>query len=160
MSAPAAIMGQLVDVRNVGTHKSVKLTVHVPAELAMQVLEAFGWATGVDPVPVAVARLTPQAQEEARKPAPTKPEPARASYAQTAGILCGDARFQTFLQERHPEIRLYNTGSTKDRTAEFVRVTCGVKSRADLLMGTPAGKRFTELLNEFRAWEMEPRVGQ
>ena len=53
----AAIMGSLVDVRNVGTHKSVKLTIHTPEEYAMKVVDPFGWPTGVNPIPVAIARL-------------------------------------------------------------------------------------------------------
>ncbi len=57
MTKPAAITAELVDVRNVGMHKCIKLTLHVPAERAAEVIAAFGWATAVDPVPVALARL-------------------------------------------------------------------------------------------------------
>lgn len=57
MTDAAIISGSLVDVRNVGTHKSVKLTIHVPEEYAMKVVEAFGWPTGVNPVPVAIAHM-------------------------------------------------------------------------------------------------------
>jgi hypothetical protein len=53
----AVVTGSLTDIRNIGTDKSVKLTVHVPVELAMQVIDAFGWPSSVDPVPVAVARI-------------------------------------------------------------------------------------------------------
>ena len=67
MTEAAIISGSLVDVRNVGTHKSVKLTIHVPEEYATKVVAAFGWPTGVNPVHVAIARLnenktTPQQQ--------------------------------------------------------------------------------------------------
>lgn len=54
---PAAVMGSLVNLKNVATHKSIALTIHVPAEAAQAVLGAFGWPTMVDPVSVAVARL-------------------------------------------------------------------------------------------------------
>lgn len=57
MNKPAAIAAQLVDVRNVSTHKCIRMIVEVPAEQAMAVIAAFGWPTGVDPVPVAIARL-------------------------------------------------------------------------------------------------------
>ena len=39
--APAAITAQLVDVRNVAAHKSVRLELHVPAEQAGLVMAAF-----------------------------------------------------------------------------------------------------------------------
>jgi hypothetical protein len=57
MTDAAIISGSLVDVRNVGSAKSVKLTVHVPEEYARKVIDAFGWPTGATPVSVAIARL-------------------------------------------------------------------------------------------------------
>ena len=72
MKNAAAISAQLVDVRNVGQHKCVKLTLHVPAEQAGMVMAAFGWPTQVDPVPVAIARLNPEAAKEVM---PDRPGP-------------------------------------------------------------------------------------
>lgn len=60
MTDARAISAQLVDVRNIGVHKSIKLTIHVPEEQAMKVMELFGWPTMVAPVPVALARLNEQ----------------------------------------------------------------------------------------------------
>lgn len=60
MNKPAAISAQLVDMRNVGTHKCLKLTLHVPEEQALDAIAAFGWPTGAAPVPVAIARLNQQ----------------------------------------------------------------------------------------------------
>jgi hypothetical protein len=69
MTDARAISAQLVDIRNVGTHKVVKLTIHAPQEHAMHIMELFGWPTQVDPVPVALARLQPGAgAEQTRKP--------------------------------------------------------------------------------------------
>ena len=44
------IQAELVDVRNVGTTKSLKLTFHVPQERALAVIEKVGWPTGADPI--------------------------------------------------------------------------------------------------------------
>src|SRR5260370_631071 len=106
----AAIMGQLVDVKNVNTHKCVRLIIDVPAEYAVKVIDAFGWPTQVNPVPVAIARLTAEAaqpREPAHEVAQTSPAvasvnadtglaPRRADRrawetmgaAQQAGMLC------------------------------------------------------------------------
>ena len=73
MTEAAIIAGSLVDVRNVGTHKSVKLTIHVPEEHATRVVAAFGWPTGVNPVSVAIARLE---QPLPPHPAVAAPRPA------------------------------------------------------------------------------------
>jgi hypothetical protein len=69
---PAAIMGSLVNLKNVSTHKSLALTIHVPAEAAQQVLAAFGWPTMVDPVPVAIARLEGEAPHEVPRDEPLR----------------------------------------------------------------------------------------
>ena len=57
MNDAAVIGGSLVDVKNFNTDKSVRLVIDVPAELALRVIEIFGWPTRADPIPVAVARL-------------------------------------------------------------------------------------------------------
>src|ERR1019366_437976 len=57
MNAPAAIIASLVDVRNIAEHSSVVLKIHVPQERALEVIAAFGWPTGANPVAVAIARL-------------------------------------------------------------------------------------------------------
>lgn len=57
MTKLAAIEGQLVGIKNVSTHKSACLTIHVPEEYALKVIEAFGWPTMVAPVHVAIARM-------------------------------------------------------------------------------------------------------
>lgn len=145
MTKPAAIMGSLVDARNVGTHKSVKLTVHVPAELAMQVFEAFGWPTMVEPVAIAIARLDP---DKAVKPrAAVAPEK---KLAQQAGIMCADPVFQTFLIEEH--IADY-TAMGEDGAAAALRYHCGVNSRAEIVPGSFAADKFDALRSKYLAWK-------
>lgn len=171
MNKPAAIAAQLVDVRNVAAHKCVRLTVEVPAEQAMAVIEAFGWPTGVDPVPVAIARLDlSNARLNGHEPAslespveaaglcgesPDRPLKARKPVAadkrmaQRAGILCADPVFQQFLLER---------GSVQSKNepeaAEFIRQYCGIASRAELIPGEPPATVWTHLHSEFEAWRM------
>src|SRR5687768_17572513 len=113
MSDARAISAQLVDIRNVGTHKVVKLTLHAPEEQAMQIMKLFGWPTGVNPIPVALARLDPLPPH----PAAAAPRPADAPqplpvgenkskqrmsekpYSTQAALRCKDARFRAFLRE-------------------------------------------------------------
>jgi hypothetical protein len=151
MTEAAIISGSLVDVRNVGTHKSVKLTIHVPEELAMQVMKAFGWPTGVNPVEVAIARLEqpvsrPVSQAEKQpgseigpQPSPVRADKPKRSIAQRAGMLCNDTLFHAFLRERFADEwhdSLIRSGGPKaivsQVAAHTVRTICNVTSRKDI----------------------------
>lgn len=164
MSKAAAIAAQLVDIRNVGTHKVVKLTIHVPAEQAGLVFDAFGWPTGVDPVPVALARLRDSGETE-RVPSPLREARGQScdgsasasrhkqswhdmSPAQQAGLLCGDPLFQQFLFEMHgcPE-------KTSSDAAEHVRIHCGVASRREINNEDRSGRLWRDLVADFRVFE-------
>lgn len=139
MTKLAAIEGQLVSIKNVSTHKSACLTIHVPEEYALKVIEAFGWPTMAAPVPVAIARLDPNA----------KPERKGGKLAQRAGILCSEGAFWRFLNEE------------KDRDVDdergaaiVVRGICEVFSRADLDHNPEAASKFHNLELEFSAWKL------
>jgi hypothetical protein len=149
---PALLDGMLVDVRNVASHKCVRLSIEVPAERAREVLEAFGWPTGVDPIPVAIARLGAVAQR-IEQPDPTGkvagsiPAGSPKTYAQQAGILCQQQSFRRFLGERYE----YDVPSA-DHAAVAVREICGVESRKDLVPGSMEGERFRNLKAAFDIW--------
>lgn len=162
MSAPAAIQAQLVDVRNVSSHKCVRLEIHVPAEQAGAVMAAFGWPTMADPVPVALARLLeritpenvhPEFPKSERVPFTEKP------YATQAALRCQETAFQMFLIEtdRMPEGRVGAEGV--DKAADAVRHICGVTSRADIGKGpndrsaNDSGFKWRALDAEYYAWQ-------
>lgn len=151
MDQPAAISGSLVDVRNVGTHKSVRLTIHVPEEYAMRVFDAFGWPTGAKPVAVAVARLVEPSTDKPFKPrsqvAPEK------RLSQQAGIAASDPVFQQFLIETAKA-----TGKSEEVAAEYIRSFCGVTSRKDIQPGTTAENRWNLLQSSFLVWKRAPEV--
>lgn len=183
MSDHAAIQAQLVDVRNVGQHKSIKLTLHVPAERAALVMRAFGWPTMADPVPVALARLNPEnvkevmpntigaeradARHDKTSPA-SEAIPARARkpvdpekrLAQRAGIISSDVRFHRYLLERHDVLfpRPSNHTDNTEVAAEFIRNFCQVASRADLRYGEESGTRFDLLESSYVAWRDVPEL--
>lgn len=138
--ASAAIAGSLVNMRNVGTHKSVALTIHVPEELAQQVIEAFGWPTAASPVAVALARLqTAKSEPEVTKPHRRMNE---LPLPQQAALLCDREAFARYLRD------VWN----RDDPVEFVRAYCGVSSRSLIKPGSPAGAKFFELQGLFDVW--------
>jgi hypothetical protein len=147
---PAAIMANLVDVRNVAAHKSVRLEIHVPSEQAGEVLKAFGWPTMVDPVQVAIARIHPEKSVSA-PPTPANDDPKQWSLAQQAGYLCKKPSFAKFLKET-----LGLVVSNPDGAAEYVRLYCRVSSRSELISNTEAGNRWLMLQSAYDAWVAEP----
>ena len=140
MDKPAAIMGQLVDAKNVNAHKCVRLSIDVPSEHAPMVLAAFGWPTMADPIPVAIARLAGPLEA-----AMSEPEPK--SYAQQAAIMGAEPAFWLFMREA----KAFTTGNADD-AAEDIRFWCHVASRSDLREGTKAGNRFRDLRAEYQNW--------
>jgi hypothetical protein len=157
---PAAITAQLVDVRNIATHKCVRLEIHVPAEQAGLVLAAFGWPTMVDPIPVAIARLDtdvaplkliealgePQETEYQKGAAildrlqkPRRPF-CELTFSQQAGIRSEDVAFQLWLSPK---------SEPGEDCADVIRRMCGVTSRSQIIKGTQAGDRWTYMLREY-----------
>lgn len=172
MTDAAIISGSLVDVRNVGTHKSIKLTIHIPEEHATRVVAAFGWPTGVNPIAVAIARLTdpePQrASSVAESPRPDHPGiPAGADaperrkfaslpYAQQAALRCNDPIYWAFLREM---CGLAGSRVHGAETAKFaIYEICQVGTRANIAPDTEAETHWLELEKWFDAWKVKDRV--
>jgi hypothetical protein len=165
MKNAAAITAQLVDMRNVGTHKVLKLTLHVPEEQALKAIAVFGWPTGVNPVAVAIAALdltnvagepaslaTGEADGDLGGPSATvsrsrKPVAADKRLAQQAGIACADPLFQKFVGARN-----------EDTATTYVRQTCGVQSRSEIKIDTPEGEIWQKLYGEFLVWRDVPEM--
>lgn len=68
---------------------------------------------------------------------------------QQAGILCNDPKFQTFAGDQTLH---HGQPLNSSACAEFIRLQCGVNSRAALDTNTAAAHRFDALRTEFDAW--------
>jgi hypothetical protein len=152
---PAAVMGSLVNLKNVATHKSLALTIHVPAEAAQAVLAAFGWPTMVDPVPVAIARLKESASLTKTSPEdePEEPSPPtrlrhwpEMTLAQQTGVIRNEPDFWVFASVRNA-----------DAARDFIREKCGVFSCANIVTGTEAAAKWAALQVRYGNWLRERR---
>lgn len=83
--------------------------------------------------------------------APFKPRQRIADMppAQQAGILCNDARSQRFAAARcdAPAHQFSATAA-----AQYLRMTCDIKSRRDLNTDPKAAQKFAALRTAFDAW--------
>lgn len=161
MDKPAAIQGSLVDAYNVNTHKVLRLEIDVPVELAGDVLQAFGWPTMVNPVPVAIARLN-AAESSSQLPAAGEEcgackEPARQSasspplkggpLAKKAAMMCNHPLFGKFM------------GCEDEQRVDALKTYCGLQldeSRRLLDHWPTAGEKLNELYDTFQLWLNPP----
>jgi hypothetical protein len=140
MSAPAAISGDFATYRHVQGRKVLQLVIEVPAESAAAVFAALGTPGAGEGIPVALARLA--------KPSAAPEQPAEhrrfadLPYAQQAAMRCQEPGWRLFF------------GAQDEGAARFhVTARCGVKSRAEIIKGTPAGDAWEALEAEVWAWQ-------
>lgn len=140
----SAISASLVDVRNVAQHKCVRLEIHVPVEQAALVMQAFGWPTMADPVPVAIARLDP---EKAQEPEKERRDFSELRPSQRAALLCKTVAFQKF----------YGL-SDEDQMAKRLREICEIESRSELDTNKQARRAFEYIEADYSDWLNGPVV--
>ncbi len=169
MSAPAAFRATYSDWKLIRSRKVVQVVLEIPLEASGQAYDVLGGMPNPGAETwCAVARLNsesevmPSEQSKSRQPetspapeAPTPHAPVRAlrSPAQRAGIMCDKPKFWAFLRERHYEVL------DAEQAAVYVRNTCGVRSRADILPGTEAEQRLNLIISSFQAWDLAPSAG-
>ena len=147
----AAIAASLVDVRNIAAHKCVRLEIHVPAEQAGAVLAAFGWPTAVDPVPVAIARLThaPVSDDPVESENASSAEGPRRQWSELrpsarAAMLCNETAFQAWLKVKNSA-----------QAAEKIRRHCEIESRRELDLDETKRMMFELVERDYAQWRGE-----
>ena len=164
----AAFKACYSDFKLVKTRGVIQLVFEVPlheADMAYQVVG--GMPDAAAERWFGIAALKPESEvmpnsaelrQHRNEPASVADTPVRArkswqdmSLAAQAGIACADPRFWAFLKEQH-----HAPAFAELPTTDYVRMYCGVVSRADIKPGTEAGRKWNELHNEYRAWLMVP----
>lgn len=140
MTNAAAIQGDYVDLRFVKGRKVCQVVIELPIEAGASFVAAFGTPNPSNGVPVALARIDPNA----------KPERKGGKLAQKAGILCSEGAFRRYLAEigEYDGIRMLDL----DMAADELRNICGVESRADLDHNEEAARKFKDLEASYKAW--------
>jgi len=145
MTGARIIAGDFADIRTVKTRSTVQMIIEVPIEEGETIIKMFGFPQPANPVRVAVARLNAEAKVIEHKQWADLP------LSQQAGIRCGEARFWKFLRDEG--------GSSVDSTeaaATYVRLICGVNTRAEFVSNKAAAQKWRDLDARFQAWRSDP----
>lgn len=180
MTDAAAFKACFTDWRLIKGRKVVQVVLELPIEQADQAYQALGGMPNpAQSAWVAVARLKPERQvvpnrnndssserdnaQPASEPEPPvrarKPVASEKRLAQQAGIMCSDKMFQRFLAV-HEMLGKHRAEGydvpeyMEEVSARAVRLICGVKSRSEIVPGTPAAAEWDRLLSKFTAWKL------
>lgn len=130
------------DLKTVKTRSTCQLILELPIEALTDVVGLLGAPVPGNEVWVAVARLNLDAE-----PAQNEPLRIPAKLSQIAGICCNEGGFQRFLAEEGN----YDAKNAED-AAKYVRLICGVTSRADLDTNPEAARKWRELKGRYDFW--------
>ncbi len=163
-------------IEPISTRKMVRIGIEIPEEQADEVLKLLGgYPKPANPVWVAVAPITQEAAvafaNRANKESPLAPiaraleEKAKSererrdwsdlSPAQQAGIRCNEPAFWKYLMEKSlddSDGAQANFVDSEPKAAAYVRLICGVKSRAEFSTNPQAAEKFHSLDVSFNNW--------
>jgi hypothetical protein len=141
--------GDYTDIKFIKSRKVAQVFIEIPLERANDFIAAFGTPNPATGVPVALARIDPNAGKHAEtKPAKEKRDWQSMPPTQQAGIRCSEPMFQAFIQERYHFTE----------AAAGVRAICKVETRADLKPGTISADVWKQLDDEYWIWLHERRA--
>jgi hypothetical protein len=114
--------------------------------------------------PVPLSGASPEATagqgEGAARPASSSPEPKERKPwvsclpSQQTAIRCGEPEFWEFLTNRNGGVYPVRDA---DAAAAYIRIACGVESRAHLNTNSGAQLKWELLENDYWAWQRDPR---
>lgn len=148
----AAFLADYVDLAFRKTRKVAIVTLEIPIERANEFVAAFGTPNQATGVPVAIARIDPTKAASAPAISDDASPKERRKWnvlppAQQAAMLCSKEAFQRYVSEEHT-----GTKPDEEATVKFVRDFCGVESRSEIRVGTPAAFKWATLDNSYLAW--------
>jgi len=149
MSAPAALRGTFSDFKLIRGRKCAQIVIEVPLEQADAALQALGGLPNpADERWVAVARLNPEANQ--KKPAEQKERrrfnelPAASQIA----IACQSESYREYLRFRYVAEWIIGEADA----GQWVKNFLGVKSKREVVPGSPAFAAWVEHYGSYEVW--------
>lgn len=148
MSELQAFKGDYVDLKFIKTRKVAQVHIEIAIEEAAKFVAAFGAPNPASGIPIAMARIDPNA-----KPTDGHRLLKGGKLAQRAGILCNEKGFQLFIaQHAHGMDGKPHEPVSAEDAATYIRALCVLNSRADLDHNHGAAAKFKDLEASYRAW--------
>ena len=130
---------------------TIRVQVDIDPAFRMAFLQMF---PNID-MPVALAPLRADFEQQAPTPSTEQEKPKGGALAKLAGQFCNDTDFWSFLEDHHA-VQYASLTPPGDVAAEFIRSKCGIQSRADLDHNREAAEIFNaEFRLPFLAWQGE-----
>ena len=136
------------DFKIIRGRKVCQIVLEVPLEAADAAMAVLGGVPRPDQETwVGVARIAPASPQEL----PARPVDGKEdkSLVLRSVMLSDDKRFAVYVDHRN------GMGGPTD----YIRNYCGVKSRKDIVIGSPAAREFIELEADFYTWLAAERAG-
>lgn len=169
MTEPRAIAGEFADFKLVKTRSVAQIVIEVPIEEGELVVRMFGIPQPGKPVRLALARLNKEsevvpdtsstdAERRHKNGAGDKKAWSDLPPAQQAGIRCAEKAFWKFLNEDGYGALGEKTDVVEDeaKAANYVRLICGVHSRADIGKDRSSLNKWRDLESAYQAWLHDP----
>lgn len=147
MSEKAVFQGSYADLKFIKGRKVAQVVIEIPIERADAFVKTFGAPQPAAEVPVAIARLVPEAEAKAKEPTKEKQDFSEYSPSQRAGMLCKTVAFQKFMN-----------AADEAAAAEALRLSCKVSSRSRLDVLPGAKKDFEKIEANYSDWLNGPVV--
>lgn len=167
MSKPAAFFGSYVDAKFMRGLKVTRVMIDIPIESTNAFLTAFGAPDGVNPVPVAIARLIegayapdengPGNRSESSRPndsmrdsAKDQDKPRTYTRSQMAAIKCQDRDFKAWLAKQFPSAYVGKGFGGDNAACEFaLKELLGIQSKKELDSNPEKAADFDRMLATF-----------
>lgn len=160
MTDARAISGEFADLKIVKTRSIVQIIIEAPIEEGESIVKLFGFPQPGNPVRLAVARLidssvaqlvehrTLTAEVEGSTPSgAAKRQWDELSPTMQAGIRCATPAFWKFLREEGD-----SEVNSEAEAATYVRLICGVNTRAALATNKIAAGKWRKLDDQHIGW--------
>lgn len=144
----AAIKAAYHDYKRVLGRKVLQIILEVPLEQESDVHAKIGYPSPDGSTWVALARLSANAEmvgasEKSKRQWSDMPR------SKQAGIAAKDPEFVRYLWAAHR----MNDDATDEAVAQFIRLRCGVSSRANLDTMPTAGDLWDKLYSDYQLWK-------
>ena len=155
MTETATFKGTYSDIKNVRSRKVTQIIVEIPIEQYADFVKVFGGPDPAEEKWIALALLKDVSRETSNEKRKFEDLPP----TQQAALACKREAFQTYCGGFDECTNGAYNCALEDDVADFVRVRCGIESRAELNTNEHAAAKWEQLYHNFTFWLADAEHG-